>query len=63
MWAELGISSRTGIVVLVALYFIIKWAVKSAVKSAIRESFEEITAIKAKDGNEEEFADGYAPEG
>lgn len=34
MWAELGISSGTGIIVLVVLYFIIKWAVRNGIKEA-----------------------------
>ena len=28
MWNELGISGGTAIVILIALYFVIKWAVK-----------------------------------
>lgn len=34
MWAELGISSGTGIIVLIALYFVIKWAVRNGIKEA-----------------------------
>ena len=34
MWSELGISGGTAIVVLIALYFIIKWAVRNGVKEA-----------------------------
>lgn len=37
MWEELGISSGTAIIVLIALYFIIKWAVKNGVKEAYRD--------------------------
>lgn len=29
MWDELGISGGTAIIILIALYFIIKWAVKN----------------------------------
>ncbi len=29
MWNELGISGGTAIVILIALYFVIKWAVKN----------------------------------
>ena len=29
MWIELGISGGTAIVILIALYFVIKWAVKN----------------------------------
>ena len=31
MWNELGISGETAIVILIALYFVIKWAVKNGV--------------------------------
>ncbi|MBQ8411456.1 MAG: hypothetical protein IJX15_07010 [Ruminiclostridium sp.] len=34
MWEELGISAGTGIIVLIALYFIIKWAVRNGIKEA-----------------------------
>ncbi len=34
MWEELGISGGTAIVVLIALYFIIKWAVRNGIKEA-----------------------------
>lgn len=36
VWEELGISGGTAIIILIALYFIIKWAVKNAVKEAYR---------------------------
>ena len=32
MWNELGISGGTAIVILIALYFVIKWAVKNGIK-------------------------------
>ena len=34
MWIELGISGGTAIVILIALYFVIKWAVKNGIKEA-----------------------------
>ena len=34
MWNELGISGGTAIVILIALYFVIKWAVKNVIKEA-----------------------------
>lgn len=34
MWEELGISGGTAIIVLIALYFIIKWVVKNGIKEA-----------------------------
>lgn len=37
MWEELGISGGTAIIILIALYFIIKWAVKNGVKDAFRD--------------------------
>ena len=37
MWEELGISGGTAIIILIALYFIIKWAVKNGIKQAFRD--------------------------
>lgn len=34
MWDELGISAGTAIIILIALYFVIKWAVKNGMKEA-----------------------------
>ena len=50
MWNELGISGGTAIIILIALYFVIKWAVKNGIKEAYR-------AIKANEDiqNEEEL--------
>ena len=31
MWQELGMSAGTALVVLIALYFVIKWAVKNGI--------------------------------
>ena len=45
MWEELGISGGTAIIILIALYFIIKWGVKNGV----REAYEEISKHKRKD--------------
>ena len=36
MWNELGISGGTAIVILIALYFVIKWAVRNGSKEAYR---------------------------
>ena len=36
MWNELGISGGTAIVILIVLYFVIKWAVKNGIKEAYR---------------------------
>ena len=45
MWDELGISGGTAIIILTALYFVIKWAVKNGVK----EAYEEISGKEVKD--------------
>ena len=37
MWEELGISGGTAIIILIALYFIIKWGVKNGVKEAYKD--------------------------
>ena len=49
MWEELGISSGTAIIVLIALYYIIKWGVKNGIKDA----YEEITRKEIKDDLDE----------
>lgn len=47
MLEELGISGGTAIIILIALYFIIKWAVKNGVKQAYRDiAGEETNQIK-----------------
>lgn len=37
LWQELGISAGTAIVVLAALYFVIKWAVKNGMLEACKK--------------------------
>ena len=37
MLDELGVSAGTALVVLIALYFIVKWAVKNGVKEALKD--------------------------
>ena len=53
MWNELGISGGTALIILIALYFVIKWAVKNGIK----EAYTDITGKKpAKDiQNEKEL--------
>lgn len=45
LWQELGISAGTAIVVLIALYFVIKWAVKNG----IMEAYKKIEEKRARD--------------
>lgn len=49
MWEELGISGGTVIIILIALYFVIKWAVKNG----ITDAYEEITGKEIKDDFDE----------
>ena len=35
MWEELGISSGIAIIVLIVLYFVIKWAVKNGINESV----------------------------
>ena len=49
MLEELGISGGTAIIVLIALYFIIK----QAVKNGIKEAYKEITGKEVKDDLDE----------
>ena len=53
MWNELGISGGTAIIILIALYYVIKWAVRNGIKEAYRA----ITGEKADEDiqNEEEL--------
>ena len=56
MWEELGISGGTALIVLVALYFVVKWAVKNGIKEAYRD----ITGKKTKDDEElEKLVNSY----
>lgn len=62
MFEELGISFGTALIVLLALYLIIKWAVKNGIKEAYRditgkvttEDIEEEQVRNELDLNEEE---------
>lgn len=36
MWNELGISGGTAIIILITLYYVIKWAVRNGIKEAYR---------------------------
>ncbi|MBS6183273.1 MAG: DUF6019 family protein [Clostridium celatum] len=37
MWEELGISGGTAIIILIVVYFVIKWSVKNGIKEAYRD--------------------------
>jgi len=37
MWEELGISGGTAIIILIALYFVVKWAVRKAIDESTDE--------------------------
>jgi len=50
VWADLGISSGTGILVLIAIYFVIKWAVRNGIK----EAYSDIAGKKTADEIEED---------
>ena len=57
MLEELGISFGTALIILLALYFIVKWAVKNGIKEAYRDIKGKVTAedIEAEEiFNEEE---------
>ena len=44
MFEELGISFGTALIVLLALYFVVKWAVKNGIKEAYRDITGKVTA-------------------
>ena len=59
MLKELGISAGTAVIILLVLYFIIKWAVKNGIKEAYKditgkETFEEKELDKMMNQSEEE---------
>ena len=43
MFEELGISFGTALIVLLALYFIVKWAVKNGIREAYRDITGKVT--------------------
>ena len=51
MWDELGISAGTAVLILIALYFVIKWAVKNGIK----EAYSAITGKKADEDIQHEI--------
>ena len=56
MWEELGISGGTAIIVLIAFYFVIKWAVKNGIEEAYRAITGKKTVEDAENEKElEEF--------
>lgn len=55
MLQELGISGGTAIICLIALYFIIKWAVKNGIK----EAYAEISGKYADDDLDKMFKEKY----
>lgn len=48
MWEELEISGGTAIIILIAMYFVVKWAVKNGVK----EAYTDITGKKTAENIE-----------
>jgi len=59
MWEELGISGGTAIIVLIALYFIVKWAVKNGIK----EAYEDITGKKPMEDIKFEKSENFPTNG
>lgn len=57
MLEELGISLGTAIVVLIALYFIIKWGVKNGIKDYFKENALAVQSQKLADGKFESTAE------
>ena len=51
MWDDLGISAGTAALILIALYFVIKWAVKNGIK----EAYSAITGKKNDDDIQNEI--------
>ena len=60
MLKELGISAGTAFIILIILYFIIKWAVKNGIKEAYqditgKETFEEKELKKIMNQSEDNY--------
>ncbi len=53
MWQELGMSAGTAIVVLIALYFVIKWAVKNGMIEAYKKIEEKKTQDEPTTDNDD----------
>lgn len=58
MLSELGISGGTALIILLALYFIVKWAVKNGIK----EAYKDITGEKPMEDIELEKQLGLSDE-
>ena len=58
MWEELGISGGTAIIVLIVMYYIIKWAVRNGVKEALRG----IEKEKSEQSDQSEAVGSLKPE-
>lgn len=58
MWQELGVSAGTAIVVLAALYFIVKWAVKNGMTEAYKKIMEKKAHDDIKAHNDIKVQDG-----
>lgn len=56
IWSELGISGGTALIVLCALYFVIKWAVCSGIREAHAR-------INGEKGRLRRLWEGFAQEG
>ena len=54
MFEELGISFGTALIVLLALYFIVKWAVRNGIEEAYRDITGKVTT---EDVEEEQIRD------
>ena len=54
MFEELGISFGPALIVLLALYFIVKWAVRNGIKEAYRDITGKVTT---EDVEEEQISD------
>ena len=56
MWEELGISGGTALIILIALYFIVKWAVKNGIEEAyddiIRKDLKRMRNSQDEDKNQ-----------
>lgn len=54
MFKELGISGATFVIIMIVLYFVIKWAVKNGIKDAYEEIKGEAITDDVEESEEDE---------
>lgn len=53
IWGELGISGGTTLIILIALYFVVKWAVKNGIEEAYEEAIRKDLDKRSSTGHDD----------